>query len=176
MRTSILIALTALVAGCATSPKAPQTVTAKVHRVSAAGLQQEIGTVKAMNEPAGLALVVNLRDLPPGEHGFHVHENASCDPKEKDGVMTPALAAGGHYDPHGAGKHEGPAGTGHLGDLPVLKVAADGTAKAQLLAPRLTVAAVRNRALVIHAGPDNYADVPQALGGGGARVACGIFR
>lgn len=173
---STIVMISVLIAGCASTPQTPQTVTAKIHKVNAAGLQQEIGTVKAMNEASGLALVINLRDLPPGEHGFHVHENGSCEPKEKDGVMTAALGAGGHYDPHGSGKHEGPAGNGHLGDLPVLKVGLDGTAKAQLLAPRLTVSMVRNRAIVVHAGADNFADAPQPLGGGGARVACGVFR
>jgi Cu-Zn family superoxide dismutase len=40
------------------------------------------------------------------------------------------------------------------------------------LAPRLKVADLWGRAIVIHANGDNYADQPKALGGGGARVAC----
>jgi superoxide dismutase, Cu-Zn family len=28
---------------------------------------------------------------------------------------------------------------------------------------------------MIHAGGDNYADQPQPLGGGGARIACGVI-
>lgn len=29
---------------------------------------------------------------------------------------------------------------------------------------------------MIHAGSDNHADHPQPLGGGGARVACGVIK
>ncbi len=28
---------------------------------------------------------------------------------------------------------------------------------------------------MIHAGGDNYSDTPEKLGGGGARVACGVI-
>jgi Cu-Zn family superoxide dismutase len=51
----------------------------------------------------------------------------------------------------------------------------NGDAKATLavLAPRLKTADLQGR-LMIHAGGDNYADHPAKLGGGGARVACGV--
>jgi Cu-Zn family superoxide dismutase len=45
-----------------------------------------------------------------------------------------------------------------------------------VLAPRLKVRDVKNRALMIHAGGDNYSDQPAALGGGGARIACGVAK
>ena len=32
------------------------------------------------------------------------------------------------------------------------------------------------KALVIHAGGDNYRDTPEPLGGGGARIACGVVK
>jgi Cu-Zn family superoxide dismutase len=104
-----------------------------------------------------------------------LHSEGSCEPAVNDeGQMSAAQAAGGHYDPDNTGRHEGPQGEGHKGDLPVLEVAADGTAQDTLTAPRLTVADARGRALMIHAGGDNYSDEPQPLGGGGARIACGI--
>ncbi|MFZ2076615.1 MAG: superoxide dismutase family protein, partial [Xanthobacteraceae bacterium] len=43
-------------------------------------------------------------------------------------------------------------------------------------APHLTVAAVKGHAIMIHAGGDNYSDQPAPLGGGGARIACGVTR
>ena len=94
----------------------------------------------------------------------------------KDGKPAPGFAAGGHYDPAGAGKHEGPAGKGHLGDLPFLKVGADGKATETVVAPRLKTGDVKGRSLMIHAGGDNYADVPEKLGGGGGRIACGVIK
>jgi Cu-Zn family superoxide dismutase len=94
----------------------------------------------------------------------------------KNDVAVPAGAAGGHLDPAHTGKHEGPDGAGHLGDLPVLNVAADGTATQTLTAPHIKdIGLLRNRALVIHAGADNYSDSPAPLGGGGARFACGAI-
>ena len=94
----------------------------------------------------------------------------------KDGKAVPDLAAGGHYDPAGTGKHEGPYGNGHLGDLPALYVAADGKATLPVLAPRLKVADIKGRSLMIHAGGDNYSDAPAPLAGGDARVACGVVK
>jgi len=65
--------------------------------------------------------------------------------------------------------------SGHLGDLPALKVAADGTAKVTVVAPRLKLADVQGRAIMVHAGGDNYSDSPKPLGGGGDRIACGVI-
>ena len=76
-------------------------------------------------------------------------------------VRIPGGAAGGHLDPDRANKHEGPAGAGHLGDLPVLEAAANGTATQTLTAPRIKdVATLKKRALIIHANGDNYSDQP----------------
>jgi Cu-Zn family superoxide dismutase len=42
-----------------------------------------------------------------------------------------------------------------------------------VIAPRLKLADVQGRALVIHEGGDNYSDQPEN-GGGKGRVACGV--
>ena len=117
----------------------------------------------------------NLSKLPAGPHGFHIHQNPSCEPDIKDGVAGAALKAGSHYDPKQSGFHATPDGDGHLGDLPVLEVASNGIAQVKLLAPRLNLQHIKNRSVMIHAGGDNYSDQPQALGGGGARIACGVI-
>jgi Cu-Zn family superoxide dismutase len=74
------------------------------------------------------------------------------------------------------GKHEGPMGMGHTGDLPVLVVDKKGVAKEELTAPHLKVADVVGHSLMIHEGGDNYKDAPKPLGGGGARIACGVVK
>jgi Cu-Zn family superoxide dismutase len=140
------------------------------------GVGQGIGTITISEGPHGLVFTPNLSGLAPGMHGFHVHQNPDCGPGMKDGKMIAGLAAGGHYDPAGTGKHEGPSGKGHLGDLPVLTVNADGKALTAVTAPRLKMADVKGRSLMIHAGGDNYSDQPAPLGGGGARVACGVIK
>ena len=148
----------------------------KVNLVNEQGVGKEIGTITASDSKYGLILTPQLSDLAPGLHGFHVHDKPDCSHAMKDGKAVPALAAGGHYDPANAGKHEGPYGSGHLGDLPALYVSADGKATLPVLAPRLKVADIKGRSLMIHAGGDNYSDTPAPLGGGGARAACGVVK
>jgi Cu-Zn family superoxide dismutase len=146
-----------------------------VHAVSEQGVGEEIGTIEIKLSNYGLVFTPALQGLEPGLHGFHLHENPSCEPKEKDGKMVAALAAGGHYDPDLTKQHDAPWGTGHLGDLPPLFVDGNGAATQPVLAPRLKVEDLAKRAIVIHAGGDNHTDHPAPLGGGGARVACGVL-
>lgn len=158
---------------CACAAAADLTVVLQSAGPNGAG--DALGTVRIAESAHGLVFYPNLKGLTPGIHGFHVHENGSCAPVVRDGTSVAALAAGGHLDPAKTGRHGEPWGDGHLGDLPALVVAADGAAGMAVLAPRLKLADVRGRALMVHAGGDNHADQPQALGGGGARVACGVI-
>lgn len=174
MKTKIVLAAMTLAAFAL--PAAAAEVSTKVYLLTDKGNGDYVGKVYFADTDKGLAIKPRLKGLPPGDHGFHVHQNRSCAPKKNaDGKMVPGLAAGGHFDPAKTGKHEGPAGKGHLGDLPVLTVKADGTAGGTLMAPRVKVADLKKRSLMIHAGGDNFSDQPAALGGGGARLACGAF-
>lgn len=147
----------------------------EMNLIDESGVGAEIGTITAEDTEYGLLLTPTLEDLPPGIHGFHLHANPDCGTGVKDGEITPGLAAGGHYDPDNTGSHQGPYQEGHLGDLPILIVEEDGIATIPLLAPRLEVTTLAGHALIIHAGGDNYSDEPETLGGGGARIACGVI-
>jgi len=150
---------------------------AEMHLATPSGPGEAVGTVTIADSAQGAVVKTDLRGLPPGPHGFHVHENSSCQPATANGETAPAGAAGGHLDPQHIGKHAGPEGQGHLGDLPVLQVAANGAATETLTAPHINdVAALRGKALMIHAGGDTYSDQPAPLGGGGARIACGVLQ
>ncbi len=175
---STAAALTCLF-GLAIAPASAEEVTVDIGKITDQGVGAKIGAVKAYDSDNGLVLSIAIRTLPVGPHGFHVHENGSCDPAEKDGQKVAGLAAGGHYDPAGTGKHAGPSGEGHLGDLPVIYVEAEEggletSVKRVKVVPRLKLADIRGKALMIHGGGDNYADEPKPLGGGGARIACGV--
>ena len=171
-----ILFLSLVVAGmAAAAPAWADKLSIKVHAISADGVGETIGIVTAVDTEDGLLLTPDLTGLPPGEHGFHIHQNPSCETAEKDGNAVAGLAAGGHYDPEGTGSHKGPEKEGHLGDLPVLVVDADGKATKSVVAPRLTVAKIKGRALMVHAHGDNFSDTPKPLGGGGARIACGVI-
>jgi Cu-Zn family superoxide dismutase len=164
-----------LLATCATATAASAELHAKMNAVSDAGIGAPVGSVSITETKYGIVFTPALTGLPPGLHGFHVHEKGSCDAAQKEGKLVAGLAAGGHYDPAGSKHHGLPWGDGHLGDLPALAVDSNGAANNPVLAPRLKMADVKGRALMVHAGGDNHSDHPAALGGGGARIACGVI-
>jgi Cu-Zn family superoxide dismutase len=155
---------------------AAEKLTISIHLVSDEGVGEQIGTVVAEDTKWGLLLTPSLSGLPAGPHGFHVHEHATCQPAEKDGKKTAAHAAGSHLDPGKTTKHLGPYAEGHLGDLPVLYVDSSGKAMVPVLAPRLKTSDLKGHTMMVHKGGDNYSDQPEALGGGGARIACGVIK
>jgi Cu-Zn family superoxide dismutase len=138
------------------------------------GVGKPAGTITLKEEKDGVSMTTDLKGLPPGEHGFHLHEKGSCEPADKDGKKTAGQAAGGHFDPEATKAHKGPGGGGHKGDLPKLEVSDKGVAKAKLDVKGLTLADLVGKALMIHEGGDNYSDTPKPLGGGGARIVCGV--
>lgn len=149
----------------------------QMNLVTSQGIGQSIGEVKISETDKGLEFAPDLKALPPGERGFHVHAMGSCEPAMKEGKPSAAEAAGGHLDPQKTGKHEGPEGHGHAGDLPVLMVDKDGKATQAVVSPRLKkLDEVKGKALMIHVGGDNFSDKPEPLGGGGARFACGVIK
>jgi len=169
---AVLAAVTMVFAGTAFAAD----IVVPMNLIDEQGAGKSIGIVTITEGASGLMLTPALTDLPPGVHGFHIHQNPDCSAGEKDGKKVPGLAAGGHYDPAATAKHEGPSGAGHLGDLTALTVGADGKATQPVSAPRLKLADVVGRSLMIHSGGDNYSDMPAPLGGGGLRWACGVIR
>jgi Cu-Zn family superoxide dismutase len=153
------------------------TATVEVSKIDANGVGASVGTLTLEDTGGGLKITPKLTGLPPGAHGFHVHANGDCGAGEQNGQKTAGLAAGGHFDPAKTGKHLGPiSADGHKGDMPVLTVNADGNSTASVVAPHLSVADAKGHAIIIHAGGDNFSDQPAPLGGGGARIACGVVK
>ncbi|KJF85391.1 superoxide dismutase family protein [Photobacterium leiognathi] len=138
---------------------------------------KSIGYVNVKENVYGLIFTPHLKDLKPGIHGFHIHQNGSCQAIEKNGNVILGGAAGGHYDPFNTHKHGFPWGRdNHRGDLPALYVNNDGIANMPVIAQRLTLDELKGHAIMIHQNGDNYSDSPKPLGGGGPREACGVIK
>lgn len=158
----------ALAAGALAAPAVAQEIlTARLDFVGPDGVPAGTGTASAL--PAGVLFEIEVRGLTGGGWvAVHVHETGQCDPAGGH------ESAGGHFNPadtpHGYRSDGGP----HAGDLPNQYVPADGILRAQIYAPLLTLGAgeadIRGRAMIVHAGPDDYRSQPS--GGAGARLAC----
>lgn len=173
MKYALVVLLAILAPGMA---PAADSIVVEMRAADAGGPGGALGTVTVSATPYGTLFSPDLTGLSPGLHGFHVHEHPSCDPKDQAGKPVAALGAGGHYDPGKTGKHLGPYAEGHLGDLPPLYVGASGRSTLPVLAPRLKLEDLQGRSLMVHAGGDNFSDQPEPLGGGGARIACGVVK
>ncbi|HVM02494.1 MAG TPA: superoxide dismutase family protein, partial [Acidimicrobiales bacterium] len=117
----------------------------------------ERGGVLFTQERDRLRVQVVASQLTPGWHGFHVHAVGDCTVGDP---ASPFAAAGGHL---GSGAPLNQAHGGHDGDLPLLYAGADGVARATFRTDNLTMAQLLDAdgsAVIVHAGPDNYAHVP----------------
>ena len=103
---------------------------------------------------------------------LHIHETGACDPTSSH------ESAGGHFNPnegeHGFLAADGP----HAGDMPNQYVGDDGVMRAQVFNGMVTLKegdnGIRGRAIVIHAGFDDYRTAP--AGGAGDRLACAVIK
>jgi Cu-Zn family superoxide dismutase len=177
MKTILSRACTAAALALAVAtPAYAKSVKVTMNAISPEGVGKSVGTITIKETKDGITLEPKLTGLPPGEHGFHIHEKPSCDVADKEGKPTAGQAAGGHFDPDATKAHKGPGGGGHKGDLPKLVVSEKGDAKEKMEVKGLKLADVQGHAIMIHASGDNYSDTPKPLGGGGDRIVCGVAK
>ena len=154
-----------------------------------------VGVVRFRYEGDEVEVEADVKNVEPADefHGFHVHQTGKCDPEAVDpatGNTVPFFSAGGHFNPGGEAHDD------HAGDFPVLLVQSDGHAEEEFDTDRFRLRQLFDRdrsAVIIHAGRDNYANIPEryhshteevfgpdsatlATGDAGARFACGVVR
>ena len=170
MKALITCAALAPLVTFASQPVAAQTAKAVLQNASG----KEVGTAELTQTPVGVLISLSLKDLPAGEHAFHVHGVGKCEP--------PFTSAGGHFNP-GSKKHGLMAGEGpHAGDMPNLHIPASGTLVVEVLNGAVTLEKGKpnslfgpeGTALIIHASKDDYKTDPTGEAGG--RIACGIVQ
>ena len=175
---TIALGVLTTAAAVVAAKKAPSDVTvARATLVDATG--KEVAVVQLRKSPrSAVKVIVTGHDLPPGFHGLHVHAIGTC--------QAPTFAsAGGHI------KNEGASHSDHTGDLTSLYVKSDGTVNVRFETDRFGLDTLRDMdgsAVMIHALPDNFGNVPtrysptgpdqatRDTGDSGARIACGPVR
>ena len=173
MRIRIFLVIAGLGSFLAALPLAAAAQSAHADIVNAQGTK--IGTAMITPTASGVRIAVKVSQLPPGEHGLHIHAVGKCE--------GPAFtSAGGHFNPtsahHGINSTQEP--RPHVGDLPNLVVNSSGKGSASFIARGATLGEGTNSlfheggtALVIHAKPDDLKTDPS--GNSGDRIACGVI-
>ncbi|WP_338864093.1 superoxide dismutase family protein [Myxococcus stipitatus] len=161
-------------APAATPPAPAQAKSAPAKGESAKALVKdaqgkEVGEVIFEQTKHGVLIKGQFRDLPPGQHAFHIHETGKCDAPD-------FKTAGAHFNPtkkaHGILSPKGK----HVGDLPNLYADKDGKVTFDTFSQNgLTVKSLFDKdgsAVVVHVKEDDYHSDP--TGDAGGRIACGV--
>jgi Cu-Zn family superoxide dismutase len=130
---------------------------------------QVMGTVTFTKTDGGVQVVADVTGLPPGKHGFHIHEFGDCSAPD-------ATSAGGHFNPTNDPHAGHDAAKRHEGDLGNIEANSSGKAHLELTDKMMTMSgdkSIIGRGLIVHEKADDLTTQP--TGNAGGRVACGVI-
>lgn len=121
------------------------------------------------NEDNIVLISVNLKMIPAGEHGFHIHENGD--------ISNNGHNLGGHFNPLKV-KHGNPQEgfKVHIGDLGNITANKNGIIKTKFTDIKLSLTgkySIIGRSVVLHADKDNFEIQPS--GHSGKKIAAGVI-
>jgi Cu-Zn family superoxide dismutase len=131
------------------------------------------GRLALVPEAGGVHITGVIGSLPRGQPAaFHVHEKGDCS-------AVDASSAGAHFNPLSQPHGRASAAAHHAGDMDNLQANAEGIAHVDVHLRGVTLGGgaandIAGRALIVHAGADDYRSQP--AGNAGARVACAVIR
>jgi Cu-Zn family superoxide dismutase len=171
-RLAFVVPLALALAGCAA-----MTQPATTHNVASADLKnatgQSVGTATLTEVPGGVRILVEVKGLPAGAKGVHIHEVGKCEGPQ-------FTTAGGHFNPdkkqHGTLNPQG----AHAGDLPNIVVDNGGAGRLETTNNKITLGDgptslfdADGSAIVVHAAADDFRTDP--TGNSGGRIVCGVI-
>jgi Cu-Zn family superoxide dismutase len=133
------------------------------------------GEVLFTNTPKGVRVRAVFTDLPPGQHGFHIHKAGDLRGEGCKGACD-------HYHVGPPQDHGGPpgyaSGQRHTGDLGNVSLD-DGTCEKSYYLAGIQVEDLFGRSVIVHADEDDYGsggyEDSKITGHAGARIACAII-
>jgi Cu-Zn family superoxide dismutase len=166
MRKLWFFVLTVLISGACAHAKRPMAMAT----LAPTSGQTAGGTVHFNDVGDGnVEVVVDLTGVPPGVHGFHIHEKGDCG--------NNAANAGGHFNPTGMVHGAPDAVSHHAGDFGNVTADANGEVHTRFTTHSISLtegfsSSAIGHAVVLHEKADDL--ISQPSGNAGARIACGV--